>query len=44
MMAQMLKLKNVFLISDKITRLITQRNKGQSSARNVGIRESKGGI
>lgn len=35
--------KNVLkAISSKITRLITQENKGQSSARNVGIRESTG--
>jgi glycosyltransferase involved in cell wall biosynthesis len=29
-------------IERKITKLITQENKGQSTARNVGIRESKG--
>lgn len=29
-------------ISSKITKLITQENQGQSTARNVGIRESKG--
>ena len=29
-------------IETKITRLITQENQGQSTARNVGIRESKG--
>lgn len=29
-------------LEPKITRLITQENKGQSTARNVGIRESKG--
>ena len=29
-------------LEPKITKLITQENKGQSTARNVGIREAKG--
>jgi len=30
------------MLSSKITKLITQENKGQSTARNVGIKEAKG--